>query len=175
MFKQPKLLIPHDVISKRVNELANQISEDYKGKTITVVGVLKGAVIFLTDLVRHINVPVFLDFLEVSSYGDQTKSSGIVKINKDLTHSIEGQNVLIVEDIVDTGLTMNYLINNFQTRKPKSLKTCSLLEKTETLKIKNNLDYKGFSVPNKFLVGYGLDFKGYFRNLNYIGFMDGVK
>jgi hypoxanthine phosphoribosyltransferase len=172
MFKQPKILIPDTEIKKRVNELALEITKDYEGKTITVVGVLKGSVIFLVDLIRSINLPILIDFLEVSSYGNETTSSGIVKISKDLTHSITDQDVLIVEDIIDTGLTMNYLMENLKTRKPKSLKICALLEKTDNLKLKINIDYKGFTVPNKFLVGYGLDYQGYFRNLDYLGYID---
>ncbi len=171
MFDKPKLLISDTEIKKRVNELAREITRDYKDKTITIVGVLKGSVIFLVDLIKNINLPILIDFLEVSSYGNETTSSGIVKISKDLTHSITDQDVLIVEDIVDTGLTMAYLLENLQTRKPKSLKVCALLEKTDNLKLKINIDYKGFTVPNKFLVGYGLDYKGYFRNLDYLGYM----
>jgi hypoxanthine phosphoribosyltransferase len=166
----PKCLISEETIQARVHELGKEISQNFTGEHLTVIGVLKGSILFLSDLVRAIDIPLQLDFIEVSSYGNETKSSGVVKFIKDLSHSIENHHVLIVEDIIDSGLTMNYLINNLKTRQPQSLKVCTLLEKPKV----NNLqiDYRGFLIQDHFVVGYGLDYQGFYRNLSYIGYFE---
>jgi hypoxanthine phosphoribosyltransferase len=170
--EKPKILITKEKIEKRVAELGKQITRDYAGKTVTVIGVLKGSIIFLSDLIRHIDLPLFIDFIEVSSYGDETKSSGVVKIIKDLSHSIEGHDVLIVEDIIDTGITMEHLLKNLENKNPRSLKICTFLEKPINAKISIKIDYQGFTIEDKFVIGYGLDHKGFMRNLEYIGYIE---
>lgn len=166
--KVGKILLTESQIQKKVKELGKKISAEYEGKELHIIGVLKGAVLFLTDLIRNITVPQSLDFIGISSYGKATQTSGVVKITKDLDEDIESKNVLIVEDIVDSGLTLEYLINNLRSRKPASLKVCSLLDKRQNRKTKVKIDYVGFVVPNEFLVGYGLDFNQKYRNLPYI-------
>jgi hypoxanthine phosphoribosyltransferase len=162
--------IDAQAIARRVEELGAQITQDYAGTTgLCVVGILKGCFIFLADLVRHIDLPITCQFLGISSYGSATESSGVVQITSDMTESIENKDVLIVEDIIDTGLSMRYLLDNFATRKPKTIRVCTLLEKPENATIKVPIDYVGFRIPNAFVVGYGLDLAGYFRNLPYIG------
>lgn len=163
-----KILLDEDQLKERVRQLGQQITEDYKGENILVVGILKGAMIFLTDLVRNIDVPTSFDFMAVSSYGAGTVSSGVVRIMKDLDKSIEGKHVIIVEDIVDTGLTLQYLVENIKSRGPASLKLCTLLDKPERRKVDVPIDYKGFSIPDEFVVGYGLDYNERYRNLPYI-------
>ncbi len=161
-------LIPEEKIKERVRELAKQISKDYAGKRPLLVGILKGAFIFLADLIRELSVEAEVDFLAVSSYGKATETSGEVKILKDLSESIEGKDVIIVEDIVDTGLTLRYLYDLLQTRKPASLKICVFLDKKERRQVEVPVDYVGFEVPDLFLVGYGLDFAEKYRQLKYI-------
>lgn len=163
-----EILITEQQITSRVAELGRQISRDYAGREILVVGILKGAVLFLADLVRHIDVPVCLDFMAVSSYGATTASSGVVQIIKDLEQSIEGRHVLIVEDIVDTGLTLKYLRDNLATRRPASLRICTLLDKPGRRKVPVEVDYNGFVIPDEFVVGYGLDYAERYRNLREI-------
>ncbi len=160
-----EVLISKEEIDAKVRELATVISRDYAGKEIRVIAVLKGAVLFLSDLVRHITVPVSFDFMAVSSYGAATTSSGVVRILKDLDQSITGKHVLVVEDIVDTGLTLNYLREYLMARNPASLRVCALLDKPERRKVPVTVDYTGFSIPNKFVVGYGLDYQERYRNL----------
>lgn len=167
-----EILLSEDQITRKVKELAERISEDYRGKSILMVGILKGAVIFLADLVRHITVPVSLDFIAVSSYGKASESSGVVQILKDLNESIEGRHVVLVEDIVDTGLTLKYLIENLNTRKPASLKICTLLDKPSRRRADVSPDYSGFIIPDKFVVGYGLDFGEKYRNLREIAVLE---
>ncbi len=152
-----------------VRDLGNTISKDYQGKELVVIGVLKGAFIFMADLVRHLTVPVSCDFLSLSSYGDLTESSGIVKITQDLTQPIEGKNVLIVEDIIDTGLTMDYLLKNLHTRKPQSINICALLSKPSRRKVHVDIHYVGFEIDDTFVVGYGMDYASLYRNLDFIG------
>lgn len=154
-----------------VKRMGEQISKDYAGKEIFAIGILKGAIIFFADLVRAIDVPVRLDFMAASSYGASTKSSGTVRILKDLDYSIEGQHVLIIEDIVDSGLTLNYLLQNIAQRKPASIRLCTLLSKPERRKVPVHVDYCGFLVPDYFLVGYGLDYGEKYRNLPCIGIL----
>lgn len=164
-----KVLIAPDEIQKRIEELGNEISNDYNGKELVVVCILKGAFLFMSDLCRHISVPQKMDFMAVSSYGHSTKSSGIVKIDKDLSESIEGKEVLIVEDIIDSGLTLSYLVKILGDRKPAGIKICVLCNKPSNQQQFVKVDYCGFKLENEFVVGYGLDFKGYLRNLPYIG------
>ncbi len=164
-------LIDRERIQARIDELGAQISQDYAGKDLTLVGILKGSVPFLSDLMRRITTPVQVDFLEVSSYGGGMHTSGVVRLVKDLSHPIEGKNVLIVEDIVDTGLTLRYLMDALQTRMPSSLAIATLLDKPEGREpgIELQPDYIGFTIPKRFVVGYGLDLGGYFRNIPYVG------
>ncbi|HDP69731.1 MAG TPA: hypoxanthine phosphoribosyltransferase [Actinobacteria bacterium] len=163
-----QIVIGEEEIKKRIKELSEQISKDYKDKDLMLVGILRGAIIFLADLSREIKAPVEIDFMAVSSYGSSTKTSGVVRILKDLDEDIKGRDVLIVEDIVDTGLTLKYLIKNLKSRKPASLKVCALLRKKIEQQMSIDIDYCGFEVPNKFLVGYGLDWDEKYRNLPYI-------
>ncbi len=166
--KEGGFLISEEDIKKRVKELADQISKDYEGKQPLLVGILKGAFIFLADLIRELSVDAEVDFLAVSSYGKATETSGEVKILKDLSESVEGRDVVIVEDIVDTGLTLRYLYDLLKTRKPASLRICALLDKKERRQVDVPVDYVGFEVPDLFLVGYGLDFAEKYRQLKYI-------
>ncbi|NLJ61507.1 MAG: hypoxanthine phosphoribosyltransferase [Firmicutes bacterium] len=160
-----QVLISEGEIARRVRELGTEITEDYKGGGLVVVGILKGALMFMADLIRHIKIPVIMDFAVVSSYGASTETSGVVRILKDLDQPIEGKHVLIVEDIIDTGLTMHYLVRNFEARKPASVKVCTLLDKPSRREVDIKPDYCGFSIPDKFVVGYGLDYAEYYRNL----------
>jgi hypoxanthine phosphoribosyltransferase len=166
--KIEEILIPENQIQKRIEILGEQISRDYQGKQVICVGVLRGAIIFLADLSRYIKVPMIMDFMDISSYGASTKSSGVVRIIKDLDENIEKKDVLIIEDIVDTGLTLDYLIRMLKSRNPASLKVCALLNKKERRQIDVPIDYCGFDIPDKFVVGYGLDFNGLYRNIPYI-------
>jgi hypoxanthine phosphoribosyltransferase len=166
--KIEEILIPENQIQKRIEILGEQISRDYQGKQVICVGVLRGAIIFLADLSRCIKVPIIMDFMDISSYGASTKSSGVVRIIKDLDENIEKKDVLIIEDIVDTGLTLDYLIRMLKSRNPNSLKVCALLNKKERRQIDVPIDYCGFDIPDKFVVGYGLDFNGLYRNIPYI-------
>jgi hypoxanthine phosphoribosyltransferase len=161
-------IVEADELQARVRELAAQISQDYAGRELTLLGVLKGAVFFLADLVRCLEVPCELDFMAVSSYGSLTDSSGVVRILKDLDAPIEGKDVLIVEDIVDSGLTLNYLLRNLWGRDPRSLEVCALLVKPGRRKIDLPIRYVGFEIPNRFVVGYGLDLDQRYRNLPYV-------
>ena len=162
------VMISEEEISKRVKELGKQLTEDYKGKELLVVGILKGCMLFLSDLVRTIELPLTMDFMVVSSYGATTKSSGVVRIIKDLEREIEGKDVLIVEDIVDTGLTLSYLVENFKARNPKSVRVCSLLDKPDRRKAQVDIQYVGFKIPDEFVVGYGLDYGENYRNLPFV-------
>jgi len=162
-------LFSSEEIAKRTEELAQKISEDYKGKELVVLGILKGAFLFMADLSRYLTVKCAFDFMEVSSYNGGTQSSGQVRILKDLDTSVEGKHVLIVEDIVDNGLTLNYLINYLKVRKPLTLKTCALLDKKANRKLLLDIDYKGFDCPDEFVIGYGLDYKEFYRNIPFIG------
>jgi hypoxanthine phosphoribosyltransferase len=160
-----RVLIDRQQIQDKVKALAEEISRDYRGKDLVIVGVLKGAVVFLGDLIKNINVPLVLDFIAVSSYGNTTETSGVVRILKDLDHSIEGMDVLIVEDIIDSGLTLCYLKDNLKSRGANSIKICTLLDKPYRRKADVKVDYKGFEIEDEFVVGYGLDFAERFRNL----------
>jgi hypoxanthine phosphoribosyltransferase len=170
-------LISAEVLNKRVAELGATITADYRelieSKEVVVVGVLKGSILFMADLVRHIALPVSLDFISISSYGDATESSGIVQITQDLSRPIEGRHVVVVEDIVDTGHTVHYLLENLATRRPASLRLCALLHKPARSERKVDIDYLGFTIENKFVVGYGLDVAQKYRNLPFIGYVAG--
>lgn len=173
-YKLNEILIDEATIKKRVKELGEEISKDYEGKNIVAICVLKGAVIFMSDLIREIKEETMIDFMAVSSYGQSTKSSGVVKILKDLDIDIENEHVLIVEDIVDSGVTLKYLKEYLSARKPASIKICTLLDKPERRRVEIEIDYVGFSVLNKFIVGYGLDYNQHYRNLPYIGCLEQV-
>lgn len=164
-----EILISEEEIRTRTRELGRQISQDYQGRDLLLVCVLKGAITFLADLMRQIAVPHAIDFMAISSYGASTRSSGVVRILKDLDTNIDGCNVLIVEDIIDTGRTLSYITANLKTRHPKSLRICTLLDKPSRREIDIPLDYVGFEIPNKFVIGYGLDYGEIYRNLSYIG------
>jgi hypoxanthine phosphoribosyltransferase len=155
-----------------VLELGHRITDDYRDDPPILVNVLKGGVVFLADLIRATDLPIEIDFMEVSSYGDATESSGVVRILEDLSHSIEGRHVLIVEDIVDTGHTLKYIIDNLKTRHPRSVKICTLLDRRGRREVDLTLDYVGFVVPDKFVIGYGLDLAQKYRNLPYIAVLD---
>jgi hypoxanthine phosphoribosyltransferase len=163
-----QIMLSEEVIRTRVKELGAQITKDYKNKDLILVGVLKGANVFMSDLMRTVEMPIEIDFISVSSYGSSTESSGVVRILKDLDTLIEGKDVIIVEDIVDSGLTLNYLKSNFESRRPNSIKICSLLDKPERRKAEITIDYMGFSIPDEFIVGYGIDYAEGYRNLPYI-------
>jgi hypoxanthine phosphoribosyltransferase len=167
-----KVLIEEDVVAARVAELGSEISNDYAGKDLLLVGVLKGAVFFMADLMRQLSIPCEVDFMAISSYGASTDSSGVVRILKDLDINIEGRAVLVVEDIIDSGLTLSYLIRNLESRNPASLEICALLTKPERREIDVDVRYTGFEIPNEFVIGYGLDFGERYRNLPYVAVLD---
>jgi hypoxanthine phosphoribosyltransferase len=164
-----EVLITEEQLATRIAELGEQITADYQGKRLLLLGVLKGAVLFLVDLARQIRLPLEIDFMATSSYGASTRSSGIVRILKDLEDSVEGQDILVVEDIVDSGLTLDYLLRSLEARGPASIKVCGLLVKDRKRDLTIPVDYSGFVIPDRFVVGYGLDFDERYRNLPYIG------
>jgi hypoxanthine phosphoribosyltransferase len=161
-------LVSREDLQRRIAELGGEISRDYEGRELIMVGVLKGAVLFLADLMRHIEVPCEIDFMAVSSYGSQTETSGVVRILKDLDAPIENRHVLIVEDIIDSGLTLQYLMRNLKARNPASLAACALLTKPERLRVDLSPRYVGFEIPNRFAIGYGLDHAQKYRNLDFV-------
>jgi hypoxanthine phosphoribosyltransferase len=167
-----EILIDEDRLSSRVQELGEEISADYAGRDLLLIGVLKGAVFFMADLMRTLTIPCEIDFMAISSYGAQTDSSGVVRILKDLDINIEGRHVLVVEDIIDSGLTLSYLMRNLESREPASLEVCALLTKPERREIDVPVRYIGFEIPNRFVIGYGLDFAERYRNLPYVGVLD---
>jgi hypoxanthine phosphoribosyltransferase len=166
------VLIEPPALQGRIAELGDEISRDYAGHDLLLVGVLKGAVFFMADLMRHLTIPCEIDFMAISSYGDGTDSSGVVRILKDLDINIEGRDVLVVEDIVDSGLTLSYLMRNLEAREPASLEICALLTKPERREIEVPVKYVGFEIPDRFVIGYGLDFAERYRNLPYVGVLD---
>jgi hypoxanthine phosphoribosyltransferase len=166
------ILIEPDELQRRVRELGTEISRDYEGRDLVMIGVLRGAVIFLADLLRNMTVPCEIDFMAVSSYGSQTDSSGVVRILKDLDSSIEGRHALIVEDIIDSGLTLQYLLRNLRARNPGSLEACALLTKPERRRVELPIRYVGFEIPNRFVIGYGLDYAQRYRNLGYVAVLN---
>ncbi len=163
-----RILITGDEVQSKIRELGGRITEDYRGKDLLLVGVLKGAFVVMADLSRHIRLPLRFDFMAVSSYGASTKTSGVVRILKDLDHDIEGMHVLLVEDIVDSGLTLAYLLKNLRGRRPATLEVCALMQKPEVQREDIDIRYKGFEIPPVFVVGYGLDFAEKYRNLPYV-------
>jgi hypoxanthine phosphoribosyltransferase len=165
-------LIGQERLSRRIAELGEEISSDYAGHDLLLVGVLKGAVFFMSDLMRQLTIPCEIDFMAISSYAGATESSGVVRILKDLDMNIEGRDVLVVEDIIDSGLTLSYLMRNLESREPASLEICALLTKPERREIDVPVRYVGFEIPNRFVVGYGLDFDEKYRNLPYVGVLD---
>ncbi len=167
-----EVLIERDVLQRRIAELGEEISTDYTGRDLLLIGVLKGAVFFMADLMRNLTIPCEIDFMAISSYGDSTDSSGVVRILKDLDINIEGRDVLIVEDIIDSGLTLSYLMRNLEAREPASLEICSLLTKPDRREAEVPVRYIGFEIPNRFVIGYGLDFAERYRNLPYVGVLD---
>lgn len=169
--EKPKILIPEVKLQSRIAEIAQEINHDYHGKEITAVCILKGSFIFFSDMIRRLDSPLTCEFLGVSSYGNKQVSSGEVKVTLDINEPLNGRHVLIFEDIVDTGLTLKYITDQFRARKPASLKTCSLLMKPDSLKTEVEVDYLGFNVGPEFIVGYGIDYAGRFRELPYIGYI----
>ncbi len=168
----PPILITERAIQQRVSELARQISADYHDREVLLVGILKGSWVFLADLARRLTVPVIIDFMTVSSYGASTKTSGVVKIVLDLKCPLENRDVLVVEDILDTGLTLKYIVDSLKLRRPRSLKIVALMDKPARRKVSIKADYVGFEVPDKFVVGYGADCAERFRNLPYVGYIE---
>jgi len=166
------ILFNEKQIETRVRELGELISRDYSGKNPVVIGILKGSLIFMSDLIRRLTIPLNIDYVAVSSYGRSTDSSGVVRIVKDLDEPIEGRHVLVVEDIVDTGLTLRYLLDNLQSRGPLSVAVCVLLDKPSRRKVDIKPDYCGFEIPDEFVVGYGLDYAENYRNMPFIGILD---
>jgi hypoxanthine phosphoribosyltransferase len=162
-------LITQQDIQAKLAELGERITDDYRGRDLLLVGVLKGAFVMMADLARYIGLPLEFDFMAVSSYGAATQTSGVVRILKDLDHDIEGRNVLIVEDIVDSGLTLSYLLKNLRTRRPASLEVCALMQKLDVQQVPLDIKYKAFEIPPVFVVGYGLDYCERFRNLPFVG------
>ena len=175
MAESIKVLVPEEEVDARIRALGEQISKDYEGKQIHLICILKGGVFFTCELAKRITVPVTMDFMSVSSYGDGTKSSGVVRIAKDLDESIEGKDVLIVEDIIDSGNTLYYLIDVLKKRNPASMRLCTLLDKPDRRVKDVKVDYCGFEIPDEFVVGYGLDYAQKYRNLPYIGVVEGVE
>ena len=163
-----EVLVATEDLERRIGELGAEISRDYEGRDLVMVGVLKGAVLFLADLMRELTVDCEVDFMAVSSYGSETDSSGVVRILKDLDASIAGRDVLIVEDIIDSGLTLHYLMRNLRAREPRSLEVCALLTKPERRRVDLPIRYVGFEIPNRFAIGYGLDHAQRYRNLGYV-------
>ena len=163
-----EILIEEDALRNRIRELGEEISADYAGRDLLLIGVLKGAVFFMADLMRRLTIACEVDFMAISSYGASTDSSGVVRILKDLDINIEGRDVLVVEDIIDSGLTLSYLIRNLEARVPASLEVCSLLTKPDRREIDVPVRYVGFEIPNRFVIGYGLDFAERYRNLPYV-------
>ena len=175
MAESIRVLISEENVDKRICEIGERISKDYEGKQVHLICVLKGGAFFMCELAKRISVPVSMDFMSFSSYGADTKSSGVVKIVKDLDEPLEGKDVLIVEDIIDSGRTLYYLIDILQKRRPESIRLCTLLDKPDRRVKEVNVDYVGFNIPDEFVVGYGLDYAQKYRNLPYIGVVEGVE
>ncbi len=166
------VLIPEEEVNRRIAELGEEISREFAGEAVHLICILKGSIFFTCELAKRITVPVTIDFMRVASYGDGTKSSGIVRLSKDLDDSIEGKNVIVIEDIIDTGRTLTYLMGLLSQRKPKVMKLCTLLSKPARRVVEIEGDYTGFEIPDKFVIGYGLDYAEHYRNLPYIGVID---
>ena len=175
MAEKIRVLVSEEDVDRRIEELGKQISEDYAGKQVHLICVLKGGVFFLCELAKRITIPVSLDFMSVGSYGDDTKSSGVVKIVKDLDQPLEDKEVLVVEDIIDSGRTLSYLLDVLKRRNPNSVRLCTLLDKPDRREKDVKVDYVGFEIPDEFVVGYGLDYAQKYRNLPYIGVVEGLE
>ena len=169
-----EILIGAEELQAKIAELGRQISKDYRGRNPLLICLLRGAVVFLSDLIRAIDIPLEMDFIAISSYGASTESSGVVRLVMDLKSNIMGRNVLIIEDIVDSGRTLAYILDNLRTRRPADMKVCALLSKPSRREVQVKLDYLGFEIPNKFVVGYGLDYAERYRNLPFIGFLSSL-
>ena len=169
MKESVRILIPEDKVDERIVQLAEQISQDYAGRQVHLIGILKGSIFFICELAKRITVPVTMDFMSVSSYGAGTKSSGVVKLIKDLDEPLDGKDVLVVEDIIDSGRTLSYLLQNLSSRHPASIRLCTMLDKPERREVDVEVDYQGFRIPDEFVIGYGLDYDQRYRNLPYIG------
>ena len=169
MKETTRVLIPEDKVDERIAQLGEQISQDYAGRQVHLIGILKGSIFFICELAKRITVPVTMDFMSVSSYGAGTKSSGVVKLIKDLDDPINGKDVLVVEDIIDSGRTLSYLLKNLSSRQPASIRLCTLLDKPERREVDVEVDYQGFRIPDEFVIGYGLDYDQRYRNRPYIG------
>ena len=167
-----KVLIDEEKLEKRVKEIAKQIEEEYKGKELTLICILKGSIFFTVDLAKKINGDIKLEFIRVSSYNEGTESSGEIKMKLDLKDSIQGKDVIVIEDIIDTGRTLSYLIEYLKMKKPNSVKLCALLDKPDRRVVEVKVDYTGFQIPDKFVVGYGLDYDEKYRNLPYVGYIE---
>ncbi len=172
MAEKISVMISEEEMNKRILELAEQINKDYAGKEVHLVGILKGSVFFMCELAKRITLPVTMDFMSVSSYGDGTESSGVIKINKDLDEALEGKEVIVIEDIVDSGRTLSYLLEMLSQRLPKTLKLCTLLDKPDRRVVEVDVQYVGFQIPDAFVVGFGLDYAQKYRNLPYIGIVE---
>ena len=172
MAEKVRVMLSEEEVDKRSKELGDQISKDYAGKEVHLVCVLRGGSFFMCELSKRITVPVTLDFMSVSSYGNDSKSSGVVKIVKDLDDSLEGKHVIVIEDIIDSGRTLSYLLEMLKERNPESLKLCTLLDKPDRRVVDVHIDYTGFAIPDEFVVGYGLDYAQKYRNLPYIGIVE---
>lgn len=172
MSEHVRVLYPEETVNKRIREIGEQISRDYAGKPVHLVCILKGGSFFMCELAKRITVPVTLDFMSVSSYGSETQSSGVIKISKDLDEPLRDKNVIVVEDIVDSGRTLSYLLDMLKARNPKSLRLCTLLDKPDRRVKEVYVDYTGFQIPDAFVVGYGLDYDQRYRNLPYIGVVE---
>ena len=172
MAEKIKVLLSEEEVDEKIKEIGEQISRDYAGRQVHLVCVLKGGSFFMCELAKRITVPVSLDFMSVSSYGSETKSSGVVKIVKDLDESLKGKDVIVIEDIVDSGRTLSYLMEMLKNREPASLRLCTLLDKPERRVVDVHVDYTGFQIPDEFVVGYGLDYDQRYRNLPYIGIVE---
>ena len=175
MKEKVKIFLPEHEVDQRIEEIAKQISEDYAGKTVHLICILKGSVFFMCELAKRITVPVTMDFMSVSSYGNDTKSSGVVRIAKDLDEPLEGKDVLVVEDIIDSGRTLSYLLEILGKRNPKSLRLCTLLDKPDRRVTEVHVDYTCFNIPDEFVVGYGLDYAQKYRNLPFVGIVEFVE
>lgn len=174
MAEKISVMIPEDEVNAKIAEIGHQISEEFAGEEVHLICILKGSVLFMSELSKRITVPVTMDFMKVSSYGNGTESSGRVKIDKDLDETVEGKNIIIIEDIIDSGRTLSYLMEVLKMRNPKSMKLCTLLDKPDRRVTDVHVDYTGFQIPDEFVVGYGLDYAQKYRNLPYVGIVEFV-
>lgn len=170
--QEPKILIPEVRLQSRIAELAQEINHDFRGREIVAICILKGSFVFFSDMIRHLEMPIVCDFLGLSSYANRKVSSGEVKVTLDMSEPLENKHVIVFEDVIDSGLTLNFIMNTLKARKPASLKICSLLLKEETLKTDIEVDYLGFKIGKEFVVGYGIDYAGKFRGLPYVGYLE---